>query len=110
MHASYEALTPSLTPTHPDSPRLTLLARCGWLKRPGVGEREGELGADFASLVLPRFLLKLNLSAQHGGVAHRPNFLRRFTAQSTTACRPCTHRIRETISLSRSFPSILHDD
>src|SRR5271156_3785158 len=28
---------------------LTLLARCGWLKRHGVGERESDLGADFGS-------------------------------------------------------------
>jgi hypothetical protein len=27
----------------------TLLARCECLKRHGVGEREGELGADFTS-------------------------------------------------------------
>ena len=44
MHASHEALT-----LH--SPWLTLLARCECLKRHGVGEREGDLGAD---LVLPR--------------------------------------------------------
>jgi hypothetical protein len=40
VHASHEA--------------LTLLARCECLKRHGVGDREGELGADFTSLVLPR--------------------------------------------------------
>jgi hypothetical protein len=39
---------------HPRSPWLTLLARCGCLKRHGAGEREGELEADFTSLVLPR--------------------------------------------------------
>jgi hypothetical protein len=33
---------------------LTLFARCECLKRHGVGEREGELGADFSSIVLPR--------------------------------------------------------
>src|ERR1700722_18379076 len=38
------------------SPWLTLLARCEVLRRHDVGEREGELGADFGSLVLPRFL------------------------------------------------------
>ena len=32
---------------HPGSPWLTLLARCEVLKRHGVGEREGEVGADF---------------------------------------------------------------
>src|SRR5205823_10678719 len=43
---------PSLTHR---SPSLTLLARCECLKQHGVGEREGELGADFTSIVLPRF-------------------------------------------------------
>jgi hypothetical protein len=33
--------------------QLILLARCECLKRHGVGEREGELGADFSSIVLP---------------------------------------------------------
>jgi hypothetical protein len=42
---------PSLTRR---SPWLTLLARCECLKRHGVGEREGELRADFTSIVLPR--------------------------------------------------------
>jgi hypothetical protein len=36
-------------------PSLTLLARRECLKRHGAGEREGELGADFSSIVLPRF-------------------------------------------------------
>jgi hypothetical protein len=64
VHASHEALplhspvahrrSPWLTLAHPGSPWLTLLARCECLKRHGVGEREGELGADFTSLVLPR--------------------------------------------------------
>ena len=36
---------------------LTLAARCECLKRHGVGEREGELGADFSSIVLPRLFL-----------------------------------------------------
>ena len=36
----------------------TLLARCECLKRHGVGEREGELGADFNSIVLPRLDLQ----------------------------------------------------
>src|SRR5271155_200815 len=51
VHASHEALThrsPWLTLTHPYSPWLTLLARCECLKRQSVGEREGELGADFS--------------------------------------------------------------
>jgi hypothetical protein len=48
VHASHEALTLS----------LTLLARCECLKRHGVGEREGELGANFSSIVLPSFLVK----------------------------------------------------
>ena len=55
MHASHEALTLRSPVAHPGSPWLTLLARCECLKRHGVGEREGELGADFTSLVLPRF-------------------------------------------------------
>ena len=42
---------------HPSLTWLTLLARCECLKRHGVGEREGELGADFTSLVLPRYCL-----------------------------------------------------
>ena len=54
VHASHEALTLHSPVAHPRSPWLTLLARCGCLKRHGVGEREGELGADFTSLVLPR--------------------------------------------------------
>jgi hypothetical protein len=40
VHASHEA--------------LTLVARCQCLERHGVGEREGELGADLSSVVLPR--------------------------------------------------------
>jgi hypothetical protein len=48
---------PSLTRrspcAHPGSPWLTLIARCECLKRHGVGEREGELGADFSSLFPP---------------------------------------------------------
>src|SRR3954449_11281268 len=40
---------PSLTLAHPGLPWLTLLARCECLKRHGVGEREGELRADFTS-------------------------------------------------------------
>jgi hypothetical protein len=43
----------SLTLAHPSSPSLIPLARCESLKRHGVGEREGELGADFSSIVLP---------------------------------------------------------
>jgi len=42
---------PSLTRR---SPWLTLLARCECLKRHGVSEHEGELGADFSSIVLPK--------------------------------------------------------
>ena len=53
MHASHEALTLHSPVAHRRSPWLTLLARCGWLKRHGVVEREGELGSDFGSLVLP---------------------------------------------------------
>jgi hypothetical protein len=44
VHASYEALT-----LHPS---LTLLARWECLKRHSVGERKGELGADFTYVVL----------------------------------------------------------
>jgi hypothetical protein len=54
VHASHEALTLHSPVAHPRSPWLTLLARCECLKRHGVGEQEGELGADFTSLVLPR--------------------------------------------------------
>jgi hypothetical protein len=46
MHAIHEALTLHSPVAHPGSPWLTLLARCECLKRHGVGEREGELGAD----------------------------------------------------------------
>jgi hypothetical protein len=53
VHASHEALTLHSPVAHPGSPYLTLLARCECLKRHGVGEREGELGADFSSIVLP---------------------------------------------------------
>jgi len=53
VHASHEALTLHSLVAHPRSPWFTLLARCEVLKRHGVGEREGELGADFGSLVLP---------------------------------------------------------
>jgi hypothetical protein len=45
MHASHEALTFHSPVAHPGSPWLTLLVRCECLKRHGVGEREGELGA-----------------------------------------------------------------
>ena len=55
MHASHEALTLHSLVAHPGSPWLTLLARCEVLKRHGVGEGEGELGADFGSLVSPRY-------------------------------------------------------
>ena len=55
MHASHEALTLHSPVTHPGSPWLTLLARCECLKGHGVGEREGELGADFTSIVPPRY-------------------------------------------------------
>src|SRR6266516_3821352 len=53
VHASHEALTLHSPVAHPGSPWLTLLARCECLKRHGVGERDGELGADFSSIVLP---------------------------------------------------------
>src|SRR5207248_7316974 len=53
-HASHEALTLHSPVAHPGSPWLTLLARCECLKRHSVGEREGEIGADFISLVLRR--------------------------------------------------------
>jgi hypothetical protein len=57
MHASHKALTLHSSVAHPGSPWLILLARCECLKRHSVGEREGELGADFTvrtSLELPR--------------------------------------------------------
>ena len=54
VHASHEALTLHSPVAHPS---LTLLARCECLKRHGVGEREGELGADFTSLVPQRYHL-----------------------------------------------------
>ena len=47
MHASHEALT-----LH--SPVAHLAREVRVLKRHGVGEREGELGADFTSIDLPR--------------------------------------------------------
>jgi hypothetical protein len=53
VHASYEALTLRSPVTHPRSLSLTLLARYECLKRHGVGEREGELGTDFSSIVAP---------------------------------------------------------
>jgi hypothetical protein len=59
VHANHEALTLHSPVAHPRSPWLTLLARCGCLKRHGVGEGEGELGADFTSLVLPRLKLQI---------------------------------------------------
>jgi hypothetical protein len=54
VHASHEALTLRSPIAHPGSPWLALLAKCECLKRHGVGEREGELGADFTSLVSPK--------------------------------------------------------
>jgi len=54
VHASYEALTLHSPVAYPGSPWLTLLARCECLKRHGVGEREGELGADFSSILVPK--------------------------------------------------------
>jgi hypothetical protein len=50
VHASHETLTLHSPVAHP---ALTLLARCECLKRHGVGEREGELGADFSSVYAP---------------------------------------------------------
>ena len=50
-HPSLTRRSPWLTLAHPS---LTLLARCECLKRHGMGEREGELRADFSSIVLPR--------------------------------------------------------
>jgi hypothetical protein len=47
VHAGHEALTRR-------SPWLALLARCECLKPHGVGECEGELGADFSSILLQR--------------------------------------------------------
>jgi len=63
MHASHEALTFRSPVAHPGSPWLTLVARCECLKRHGVGEREGELGADFTSLVLPRAVESVQVDA-----------------------------------------------
>jgi hypothetical protein len=54
VHASHEALTLHSPVAHPGSPWLTLLAKRECLKQHGVGERKGELGADFSSIVLPR--------------------------------------------------------
>jgi hypothetical protein len=65
-HASHEALTLHSPVTHPGSPWLTLLARCECLKRHGVGEREGELGADFTSIVLPTHHFFENPPSQSG--------------------------------------------
>jgi hypothetical protein len=48
VHASHEALTLHSPVAHPGSPWFTLLARCECLKRHGVGECKGELGADFS--------------------------------------------------------------
>jgi hypothetical protein len=64
VHASHEALTLHSPVAHPGLLWLTLLARCECLKRHGVGEREGELGADFSSIVPPRPLFN------SGGAAH----------------------------------------
>jgi hypothetical protein len=64
MHASHEALTLHSPVAHLGSPWLTLLARRECLKRHGVGEREGELGAD---LLLLRCQDHLSNS---GGAAH----------------------------------------
>jgi len=50
VHASHEALTLRLSVARPRSPWFTLLARCECVKRHGVGEREGEVGADFSSI------------------------------------------------------------
>src|SRR2546423_10114444 len=61
MHASHEALTRR-------SPWLTLLARCECLKRHGVGEREGELGANFSSIVMPRMNSPWHIVPEPGGV------------------------------------------
>ena len=44
MHASHEALT-----LH--SPLAHLLARCGWLKQHGVGERESGVGCAAKDLI-----------------------------------------------------------
>ena len=66
VYASHEALTFHSPVAHPgsqwltlDHPWITLLARCECLRRHGVGEGEGELGADFASVVLPGLWMRL---------------------------------------------------
>ena len=60
--------------SHPGSPWLTLLAGCECLKRHGVGEREGELGADFTSVVLP------SLHSRQSNDLHQVNLCRRIPA------------------------------
>jgi hypothetical protein len=50
VHASHETLTLHSPVTHRRSLWLILLARCKCLKRYGVGEREGELGAGLVLL------------------------------------------------------------
>jgi hypothetical protein len=61
VHASHEALTLHSPCAHPGSPWLTLLVRCECLKRHGVSEREGELGADFSSVHVPEILIEWDL-------------------------------------------------
>jgi hypothetical protein len=58
-HLSLTRRSPWLTVAHPRSPWITLLTRCECLRRHGVGEREGELGADFASVGLPGLWMRL---------------------------------------------------
>jgi hypothetical protein len=66
VHASHEALTLHSPVARPGSPRLTLLARCEYLKRHGVGEREGELGADFTSIDTPSDWLATTVAVPMG--------------------------------------------
>jgi len=74
MHASHEALTLHSPVAHLGSPWLTLLARCECLKRHGLGEREGELGADFTSIVLPNFDPFCKTLLTRFGAAHSTSF------------------------------------
>jgi hypothetical protein len=77
VHASHEALTLHFTRR---SPWLALLARCECLKRHGVGEREGELGADFTAIVLP----SPSWRAQNAGQLSRDGMSRKIVFLSHT--------------------------
>jgi hypothetical protein len=96
MHASHEALTLHSPVAHPGSPWLTLLARCECLKRHGVGEWEGELGADFTSIVFP---IPRHLTPQSGSSLCKFANISKFTKAIVIVNVVMTVRVRTVVNV-----------